>query len=151
MLRHLVLLPRRRRQNFQDRGGENLTRRVGALAVQHDDPLIRPLLPHDEPRRHRRANRQCTLDLHRGCADRGPGSREGRTNERGQDGRDDAGRPLALAGAGKHVHFAEGGGPGPHVTGLQRALNRRGVADSDLFERFVHDGVHGCAYVQQVA
>ena len=77
MLRHLVLLPRRRCQNFQDRGGEDLTRRVGALAVQHDDPLIRPLLPHDEPRRHRRADRQCTFDLHRGCADRGPGSRKG--------------------------------------------------------------------------
>ena len=146
MLRHLVLLPRRRRQNFQHRGGENLTRRIGALAVQHDDPLIRPLLPHDEPRRHRRADRQRTFDLHRGCADRGSGSREGRTNKRGQDSRDDAGSPLALAGTGKHVHFAEGGSPGPHVAGLQRALDRRGVADGDLFERLVHDGLHGCGY-----
>ena len=51
--------------------------------------------------------------------------------------------PLALAGADKHVHFAEGGSPGTHVTGLQRALDRRGVADGDLFERLVHDGLHG--------
>ena len=123
MLRHLILLPCRRCQNFQDRGGENLARRVGALAVQHDDPLIRPLLPDDESRRHRRADRQRTADLHRGFSDRGPGSREVRTNKRGQDGRDDARSLLARAGAGKHIHFAEGGGPGPHVTGLQRALN----------------------------
>ena len=51
---------------------------------------------------------------------------------------------MALAGTGKHVHFAEGGCPGPHVAGLQCALNRRGVSDSDLFERLVHDGLHGC-------
>ena len=150
MLRHLVLLPRRRCQNFQDRGGKDLTRRVGALAVQHDDPLIRPLLPYDESRRHRGADRQCTLDLYRGCADRSPWSREGRTNERGQDGRDDAGSPLALAGAGEHVHFTEGGGPGPHVAGLQRPLDRRGVAGSNLFECLVHDGRHCCICAQQV-
>jgi hypothetical protein len=39
--------------------------------------VIRPLLPHDESRRHGRADWQRTLDLHRGCADRSPGSREG--------------------------------------------------------------------------
>ncbi|MGA2313694.1 MAG: hypothetical protein ABSF87_15200 [Xanthobacteraceae bacterium] len=77
MLRHLVSLPRRRCQNFLDRGGENLTRRIGALPVQHGDPVIRPVLPHDESRRHGRADWQRTLDLHRGCADRSPGSREG--------------------------------------------------------------------------
>ena len=53
-------------------------------------------------------------------------------------------RPLALVGTGKHVHFADGAGPGPDIAGLQRALNRRGVSDSDLFESLVHDGLHGC-------
>jgi hypothetical protein len=67
-----------------------------------------------------------------GSKSRVPG---GRTNERSQDSRDDAGSPLALAGAGEHVHFSEGGGPGPYVAGLKCALDCRGVAESDLFER----------------
>jgi hypothetical protein len=35
-----------------------------------------------------------------------------------KDGHDNAGGPLALGGAGEHVHIAEGGGPGPHIAGL---------------------------------
>jgi len=58
--------------------------------------------------------------------------------------------PLALGGAGEHVHIAEGGGPGPHIAGLQRALDRRGIAGSNFFERLVHDGLYCCTYAPQV-
>ena len=143
MLRHLALLPRRRRQNFQHRGRDDLTGRVGALAIQHDDALIRPLLPHHEPRRHRRPNRQRALDLHRGRADRTTGPGKGGADQCGQHRGDDARSGLALARAREHVPFAEGGGPGSHVAGLQRALDRCGVAGGDLVECLVHDGLHG--------
>jgi hypothetical protein len=69
MLRNLSLLPFCRRQNFQARGRDDPSRRVRALTVQHDDPLVRPFLPHHEPRRHRRGDRQRTLDLHGDQAD----------------------------------------------------------------------------------
>ena len=57
MLKHLTVLPRRWRQNFQAGGRDDLTCRVGAIAIEHNDPLIRPLLPHDESRRHHLADR----------------------------------------------------------------------------------------------
>ncbi len=60
----LALLPRRRRNHFQNRGRYDPTRRIGAFAVKHDNSLIGTLLPHDEPRRHRGADRQRALDLH---------------------------------------------------------------------------------------
>jgi len=69
MLRDLASLPHRRRQNFQDRGRDNLARRVRASAVQHHDPLARPFFPHHEPNRHRRRDRQRPLDLYRDGAD----------------------------------------------------------------------------------
>jgi hypothetical protein len=64
MLRHLILLPRCRRQNVQGCGRDDPTRWVRAPAFQHDNPLIRTLLPHDELRRHRHGDRQRALDLH---------------------------------------------------------------------------------------
>ena len=70
MLGDVESLARRGRQNFQDRGRDDLTRRVCALAVQHHNPLIRPFLSHDEPRRHHGGDGQRALDLHRGRADR---------------------------------------------------------------------------------
>jgi hypothetical protein len=49
---------------------------------------------------------------------------------------------LAFAWAGERARFAKGGGPGPHVAHLQRALGRRGIADGDFSERLVLDRRH---------
>ena len=57
MFRNLMLLPRRRSENFEDRGRDDPTCRVGALTVQHDD-AFRALLPHEESGNHRRTDRQ---------------------------------------------------------------------------------------------
>ena len=143
MLRQLDLLPCRGCQDFQHCRGNDVTCWIGALAVQHDDPLIRALLAHDKPRRHHCVDRQAALDLHRGGADRTAGPRQGRTDQGGQDGSDDASSHLAFARAAERAHFTECGRPGANVACLQPALGRRGVAGSQVFECLVNDGPHG--------
>ena len=64
MLGDLALLSRRWRLNFQDRGRHDPPRRVRALAIQHDDALIRAFLPRHELYRHGGGNRQRPLDLY---------------------------------------------------------------------------------------
>ena len=137
MLWRLPLLPSCRRRHIQDRRGYELTRRVGALAAQHNDSLIGSFLRYDESSCYRRVDRQRPLHANRGRANQGPGAGEVRTDQRGQDRRDDPGRRLVLARAGLRVRVAERGGPGPQVVGLQC---------SRVFVTFRGADCQGCAF-----
>ena len=143
MLRHLDLLPCCRRHDLQNRRCNDLTRWAGALTVQQDGSPIRPLLPHNKTRRHRHVDRQLAHDLDRGRADRGSWPWQRRTDQCGQDGRDDPGNHLALIRTGERANFAEGGGPGSHVADLKNAFDGRGVAWNDFIECLVYNGPHG--------
>ena len=142
MFHDLTLLPRHGCLDFQDCGRNHPADGVRALTIQYDDARVRPLLPHHDPHRHHLADGQAAFDLNRGGADRTAGSGKGGADERGEHPCNDTRSGLALARMGWHVPFAEGGGPGPHIPGLENAFGRCGIAEGDLIERLVYNGLH---------
>ena len=112
MLRHLALQLGRGRHNLQHGSCQLPARRIGTLALENHEPLVRPFLPHDHLRRQDGVDRQGGPYLYRGRADGRSGSGQGRPDQRGQDRSDDPGRVLHVAGFGDLADIAESGGPG---------------------------------------
>ena len=130
MLGHFPLLPPRRRQNFQDCSGDELTCRIGALSIQNDDPLSRAFFARDKILRHRDADRQGALEVRRHRADSASWPWQRRTDQGRQDRCDDARRPRSRASSarGSEVIFSGGGGaefsPATHMSIGGAALKR---------------------------
>ena len=143
MLRHLAPQPRGRRHDLQHSSGYLLPRRVGTRRRKYHQPLVRPLLPHHHLRRQDCIDGQGSQYLHRGRADGRPGARQLCPDKRGQQGSEDPSGALHITGVGEQADIAESGGPGTYIARLQRALQRCGVAESDLVERLVLEGRRG--------